>query len=75
MAKNKDNFSPEDIKKFAQSDAARQLMSMLDADTAGAVRQNARAGDLAGAQQALAAFLSDPKAQALLKQLEEQSHG
>ncbi len=72
----KNNEIPmEEIKKFAQSDAARKLMAMLDANTAGAVRQSAQAGNMDDAQKALSAFLSDPKAQALLKQLEEQNHG
>lgn len=75
MEKNKDNFSPEEIQKFAQSDAAKKLLSMLDKNAAASVRQSAEAGNMEGAQNALYAFLSDPKAQELLKQLEEQRHG
>lgn len=75
MEKNNE-FSMEEIKKMAQSDAGRQLMAMLQGtDTAGAVRQSAQSGNMAQVKQALSAFLSDPKAQELLKQLEEQSHG
>lgn len=75
MEQNKDNFSPEQIRHLAHSDAAKRLMAMLDRDTAAAVQKSAAAGDMQAAQQAIHAFLRDPRAQALLKQLEEQSHG
>ncbi len=78
MEKNNNNFSMEDMKRLAQSDAGKQLMAMLQSShgsTADAVRTSAQAGDMEQAKKALAAFLSDPKAQALLKQLEEQQHG
>ncbi len=74
MEKNNE-ISMEEIKKFAQSDAAKKLMAMLDANTAGAVRQSAQNGNMDDAQKALASFLNDPKAQALLRQLEDQQHG
>lgn len=75
MEKNKGNFSTEDLKKLAQSDAGKRLMSMLGTDTAAAVRESAARGDLRQAQQALSTFLSDPRAKALLQQLQEQSNG
>lgn len=74
MEKNNE-ISMEQLRKIAQSDAARQLMAMLDTNTVGSIRQNAQAGNMDDAQKALSTFLSDPKAQALLKQLEEQGHG
>lgn len=74
MEKNNE-ISMDQLRKIAQSDAARQLMAMLDNGTAGAIRQNAQTGNMDDAQKALSAFLSDPKAQALLKQLEEDHNG
>lgn len=74
MEKNKDNFSPEEIKKMAQTQQAQQLMSMLGSQQAENVRQNLRSGNMADVQKALQTFLADPQAQALLKQLEE-GHG
>lgn len=76
MEKNKDNFSMDEIKKIAQSETGRQLMALLQgSSTADLVRSSARSGNMDEAKDALSDFLSDPKAQALLKQLEEQSHG
>ena len=78
MEKNNGTFSMEDMKKLANSDAGRQLMAMLQAShgsTAEAVRKNMASGDAEQAKKALAAFLADPKAQALLRQLEETQHG
>lgn len=77
MGKNNGNFSMEEIKRLAQSDAGRQLMAMLEGShgAADAVRSSVQSGDMEQAKNALSAFLSDPKAQALLRQLEENSHG
>ena len=78
MRKNNGNFSMEEIRQMAQSDAGRQLMAMLQqshGSTTEAIRTSAESGDMAQAQKALQAILSDPKAQALLRQLEEGYHG
>lgn len=78
MEKNNGSFSMEEIKKLAQSDAGRQLMAMLASnhgDTSDRVRSSMASGDMEQAKKALSAFLSDPKAQALLRQLEEEKHG
>jgi hypothetical protein len=78
MEKNYGNFSMEDMKKLANSDAGRQLMAMLQAShgsTAEAVRKSMASGNTDQARQALAAFLSDPKAQALLQKLEGGKNG
>lgn len=72
MAKNKDNFSAAELKKLAESDAGRQLLAMLQGSEA---EKLARSGRMEDAQKAIGAFLTDPKAEALLKRLEEQSHG
>ena len=78
MEKNNGNFSMEEIKRLAQSDAGRQLMALLETQhgaAADTVRSSVHSGDMEQAKKALSAFLSDPKAQALLHQLEENSHG
>ena len=78
MDQNNGNFSMEDMKKLARSDVGRQLMAMLatgHSQTAAEVRRSMSSGDAEQAKKALAAFLSDPKAQELLRQLEETQHG
>lgn len=76
MEKNKGNFSMDEIKKIAQSETGRQLMALLQGSSAAdQVRSGAQSGNMEQAKDALADFLSDPKAQKLLKQLEEQCNG
>ena len=78
MRKNNGNFSMDEIRQMAQSDAGKQLMAILQQShsaTAEAIRASAKSGDMAQVQQAMQAFLSDPKARALLRQLEEDHHG
>lgn len=78
MEKNSNNFSMEEVMRLANTDAGKQLMAMLQgthAAEASAAASSAQSGDMEKAKQALAAFLSDPKAQALLKQLQEDRHG
>lgn len=78
MGENYRNFSMDEIKKLAQSDAGKKLISMLEqghGGTSDAVRKSMASGDMEQAKNALRDFLADPKAQALLKQLEEKQHG
>ena len=78
MEKNNGNFSMDDVKRLAQSDAGKQLMALLQSShsaTGDAIRSSAQAGNMEQAQQALRAFLADPRAQALLRQLEEDQNG
>ena len=78
MEKNNGNFSMDDVKRLAQSDAGKQLMALLQSShsaTGDAIRGSAQAGNMEQAQQALRAFLADPRAQALLRQLEEDQNG
>lgn len=75
---NFEQISPEQMQQMAASPAAKALMAMLrrsDSDTMDAALAAAKSGDMAQMQRSLAAFLSDPKAQALLRQLQEDSHG
>lgn len=75
---NFEQFSPEQIRHLASSPAAQALMAMLQqspqADMQSALA-GAKAGDITQVQQALSAVLADPKARALLRQLQEDSHG
>lgn len=75
MEQNKQDFSPEQVKRLAQSDVGKRLMGMLGSDTAAQVRRNAQNGNMDEARKSLSQFLSDPKVAALLKQLEEQANG
>lgn len=76
MKTNWDNFSEEDIRKFAASDVGQELMSMLQGSTiADTVRSSAEHGKIEDAQKALRSFLANPKAQAILRRLEEQGNG
>ena len=78
MKQNNGNFSMEDIQRLAQSDIGRQLMQLLEnnhSNASNAVRSSMESGDTEQARQAIQAFLSDPKARALLKQLEGEYHG
>ena len=78
MEKNYGNLSTEAMKNLANTDAGPQLLAMLatnHSDAARNVRSSMASGDMDQAKKALSAFLSDPKTQALLRQLEENSHG
>ncbi len=78
MKKNSENFSMQEIMRLASSPAGRQLMQLLQTDhteAVDAVMQNAQTGQMEQAQQSLRAFLTDPKARALLQKLQEEYHG
>ena len=68
MDKNSQNFSVDEVKKFAESPAGQQLMAMLQRADSEAVRQ-ARAGNYEDAMKRLSGFLQTPEAQQLLKNL------
>lgn len=75
MKQNQDNISPQALEKLAQSDVGRELMAMLrNTEAANAVQRGAQSGNMDDAKKAVSAFLSDPKARALLQQLEAQYH-
>lgn len=78
MEKKYEDFSIQEAMRLAQSDAGQQLLQMLrsqHSDAACTALERAKDGDIQQAKQALQAFLSDPKAQALLQQLKEAPHG
>lgn len=68
MDKNSQNFSMDDVKKFAESPAGKQLIAMLQHKDSEAVRQ-AQAGNYNEAMRRLSGFLQTPEAQQLLKDL------
>ncbi len=78
MQKKMDDFSMQEAKRLAQSDAGQQLLALLRGSHGEAVRaamDSAKAGDMSQAQQALSALLSDPQARSLIKRLQEERHG
>lgn len=78
MQKNFDEFSIQEARRLAGTDAGKQLLAMLQAnhsDTMQSALQSAGSGDLEQAKRSIAALLADPQMQALLKQLQEDSHG
>ena len=78
MKQNNGNFSMEEIQRLANSDVGKQLMQLLESSHGKAsesVRSSMQSGDTEQAKMAIQAFLSDPRAQALINKLEEQQHG
>ena len=68
-------FDPEQARKILRSPEAKALLKLLDRDGGAALRQAAekmKAGDLAGAQAAVAQTMTDPQAQALVEKLNRQ---
>ena len=68
MDKISENFSMDDVKKFAESPAGRQLISLLQHSDGEAVRQ-AQAGNYEAAMKRLSGFLETEEAKQLLKNL------
>lgn len=78
MDKNFSKLSPEQMQRLSSSPAARDLMQMLRQNHPGAMDSalaGAQSGDMAAVQRSLAAFLADPRAKELLRQLQEEQHG
>lgn len=72
MSKKSDDFSVADAAKLAQSPAGRQLFAALQEQNGDSLQKamgHVAAGDIEKAKQAMSAMLSDPKVQALLRQL------
>lgn len=78
MQKKSEDFSVEEAMRLAKTPAGQQLLAMLRQENSGQLSQimsMAQTGDMAGASHALKRILSSKDAQALLKKMEEQSHG
>lgn len=78
MEKNFHDFDPQEVMKLANSDIGKQLMQLFQANHSAqtkAVMDNVKAGNMEQAKQAIAAFMADPQTQALIKKMQEDSHG
>lgn len=81
MAQKSGDFHPMDMQqamKLAQSDAAKQLFEMLRTSNGTQLQSAmdlAAAGNMTQAKALLGTILSDPKARALVQQLQEESNG
>lgn len=78
MDKKFDAISPEQMQQLASSPTAKALMRMLQngnaVDLDHAV-ESAKMGDMAQLHTTLQSLMADPRAQALLKKLQEEQHG
>ena len=78
MQKKFDDFSMQEAMRLANSDVGKQLIALFQ-EQHGAqyqtVMNSAKTGDLEEAKRSLADFMSDPKTQALLRQLQEGQNG
>ena len=77
MQNNFDEFSMQDAMRLAATDTGKALIQMFKqehADQVDTVMDSMRAGDMEKVKQALAAFMADPRTQAMLSQMEG-SHG
>jgi len=73
MAQNNHQFSIEDAKRLAQTEAGQKLLSLLQTQNAPQFQtamQQASAGDYSQLKQTLSSLMASPEARALLKQLE-----
>lgn len=73
-----DSFSPEQMRQLAASPSAQALMAMLQINHSQAMASaaaEAQKGNLDAARQALSAFMADPRAQALIKKIQEETNG
>ena len=68
MNKNSQNFSIDEVKKFAQSPEGQRLFKMVQTKDSEAVRQ-AQAGNYEEAMARLRSFLDTPEAKKLLQDL------
>lgn len=72
MQEKSRSFSPKDAEALANSPQGKQLLQQIQQYDSAALRtaaEKARQGDMDSVKQALSPLLSDPKIQALLKNL------
>ena len=78
MNKNIPQFSPQQMQQLASSPAAQELLAILQKEHSAAMHSavsSAQSGDMEAVKRSMAALMSDPKAKALLKKLQEEQHG
>ena len=72
MEKKFDEFSMREAQRLAKTDAGKQLMALFRQQGHTIPGKDA---DMEALQHAIADFMRDPKAQALIQQIQEESHG
>lgn len=73
MQKNSPDFSLQELMRLANTDAGKQLLSIvsqMDASQRSQAMSQAASGDMAAARQTLSQLLTSPQVRQLLKQLE-----
>lgn len=78
MKNNSGNFSIEEVKQLANSEAGQKLIALLKQHNSTQLQkaaEEAAAGRYAQARQAMSGALSSEEVQALLAQLRGQNHG
>ncbi|MBE6976912.1 MAG: hypothetical protein E7439_06980 [Ruminococcaceae bacterium] len=74
----KHNYSVEQAKKMANSDAGKQLFALLQqtqGDQLKVVMEDAASGNYAKAMQAMSAMMNSPQAKELMEKMRRQSDG
>ncbi len=72
MPKNSDQFSMQDAKRLANSEAGQQLLALLKSQNSGQLQQameQAAAGDYAQVKQTLSTLLESEQVRELLRRL------
>lgn len=75
MQKKFDDFSVQEAMRLANTDAGRQLTALFQQQQGGAFPNTGTDADIEQIKRSLAAFMKDPKAKALLRQLQEEQNG
>ena len=73
MEKKFDEFSMREAQRLAKTDAGKQLMALFQQQHGHKIP--GKDTDMEELKRSLATFMRDPKAQALLQQIQEESHG
>ena len=77
MSQKFDNLSMEEAKRFAQSEAGQQLLTLFQSQSPRQLQkamQQASSGDYEQLQKTLKTFMASPEAKTLLNQLEKKPH-
>lgn len=78
MQKNSHEFSQQEAMRLANTPATQQLLAMLQQENTGQLEKiiaMAKAGDMAGAGNALQGILTSPDAQKLIRKMEGERNG
>ena len=78
MQKKSEDFSVQEAMRLAKTPAGQQLIALLQQEKGDKLQdiiRLAQAGNMQAAGSALQGVLSDPTAKALIREMEETSHG